>query len=206
MKRPEKKSPSPKEAAESGSEMRIIGGHHRGRKLRYSGDVRTRPMKDRIREAVFNLLRNDVAGTLAIDLFAGTGALGLEALSRGSLQALFIERHFPTAKIIQENARSLGIEAQCRVLPGSAFFWARKPDASLNMPWLVFCSPPYAFYQEQWENMRDLIQGLLAASPPGSIFVVEATDAFDHTLLPQSVDWETRIYPPAMICLGRKVK
>ncbi len=60
--------------------LRIIGGVHRGRKLEYSGDPRTRPMKDRVREAVFNLLGPDVAGKYVIDLFAGTGALGLEAL------------------------------------------------------------------------------------------------------------------------------
>src|SRR5947207_6491605 len=77
--------------------LRIIGGSLRGRKISYSGEVRTRPMKDRVREAVFNLLGAQVAGTQAIDLFAGTGALGLEALSRGAAQATFIDRHLPTA-------------------------------------------------------------------------------------------------------------
>ena len=63
--------------------VRIIGGKFRGRKLEYSGDPRTRPMKDRVREALFNLLGHGVEGKVAIDLFAGTGALALEALSRG---------------------------------------------------------------------------------------------------------------------------
>src|SRR6478736_322408 len=77
--------------------LRIVGGTLRGRKLQYSGDVRTRPMKDRVREAVFNLLGPQVAGSHAIDLFAGTGALGIEAISRGATKATFIERHLPTA-------------------------------------------------------------------------------------------------------------
>src|SRR5688572_16458652 len=84
--------------------LRIIGGSMRGRKLKYSGEARTRPMKDRVREAVFNLLGTTVEGCYVIDLFAGTGALGLEAISRGATGATFIERHFPTAKVIEENA------------------------------------------------------------------------------------------------------
>src|SRR5271154_4383856 len=88
--------------------LRIIGGRFRGRKLEYSGDPRTRPMKDRVREALFNLLSTAVKGKVAIDLFAGTGALGLEALSRGAARAVFIERHRPTAQTIGRNAAALG--------------------------------------------------------------------------------------------------
>src|ERR1041384_3149877 len=88
------------------SELRIIGGDMRGRKIGYHGDPRTRPMKDRVREAVFNLVESD--GVYAIDLFAGTGALGLEAISRGASGALFIERHFPTARLVEQNAQQLG--------------------------------------------------------------------------------------------------
>src|SRR6186713_2214397 len=84
--------------------LRIIGGTLRHRKLQYSGDLRTRPMKDRVREAVFNLLGPQIKGTHAIDLFAGTGALGLEAVSRGASRATLIERHLPTAKLIEQNA------------------------------------------------------------------------------------------------------
>ena len=88
--------------------VRIIAGCFRGRKLHYSGDPRTRPMKDRVRQALFNRLGPDVEGTLAVDLFAGTGALGLEALSRGATRAILIEQHRPTARDLQRrrgNAR-----------------------------------------------------------------------------------------------------
>ena len=75
--------------------LRIIGGEFRGRRLHYSGDRRTRPMKDRLREAVFNLIGPDIRGKHAIDLFAGTGALALESLSRGAKSATLIEQHHP---------------------------------------------------------------------------------------------------------------
>ena len=83
--------------------LRIIGGRFRGRKLAYSGDPRTRPMKDRVREALFNLLGRAVEGKTAIDLFAGTGALAFEALSRGAARAVAIELHRPTARLILDD-------------------------------------------------------------------------------------------------------
>src|SRR4029453_14397542 len=84
--------------------LRIVGGKLRGRALAYSGDEPTRPMKDRVREAVFNLLGPGVQGAHALDLFAGTGALGLEAISRGAARATFLERHLPTCRLIEQNA------------------------------------------------------------------------------------------------------
>ena len=86
--------------------LRIVGGKLRGRPLAYSGDQRTRPMKDRVREAVFNLLGPAVVGSHAIDLFAGTGALGLEAISRGAVRATFLERHLPTCADRAERGRA----------------------------------------------------------------------------------------------------
>lgn len=185
----------------SPTELRIIGGDLRGRKLEYHGDPRTRPMKDRVREAVFNLV--EPKGCFAIDLFAGTGALGLEAISRGAKGALFIERHFPTVKLIEQNARQLGIEDRCRVSAGSSLVWARRPDAPLDLPWLVFCSPPYDFYASRTGEMIDLIERMIAAAPPRSTLVVESDERLDLTLLPQATAWETRVYLPALISIFR---
>jgi len=123
-KKPHPPSRQPPEDQRGVVGLRIIGGDLRGRKLQYSGDFRTRPMKDRVREAVFNLLGESVRGTLAIDLFAGTGALGLEAISRGADRAIFIERHWPTAKLIEENAAAIGIRDRVEVVFGDAFTWS----------------------------------------------------------------------------------
>ena len=91
------------------TDVRIIGGEFRGRRLRYHGDPVVRPMKHRTREAIFNLVTTDAEGRHVIDLFAGTGALGLEALSRGAASATFIEKHVPSARVIEENIRTLGV-------------------------------------------------------------------------------------------------
>ena len=97
------------EAAGRDPDVRIIGGQFRGRRLRYHGDPVVRPMKHRTREAIFNLVTTDAVGRHVIDLFAGTGALGLEALSRGAASATFIEKHVPSARVIEENIRTLDV-------------------------------------------------------------------------------------------------
>jgi len=184
--------------------IRIIGGKHRGRTLQYSGDLRTRPMKDRVREAVFNLVGPDIKYMYAIDLFAGTGALGLEAVSRGALGVTLIERHLPTAKIIEQNAATIGVKEQTKVVFGDAFRWGKTPTAPSDHPWVVFCSPPYEFYVSRQQDMLDMIGRLIEKSPPGSCLVIEADEHFDMQLLPPEIDWDVRKYFPAFVAIGSK--
>jgi 16S rRNA (guanine966-N2)-methyltransferase len=162
-------------------------------------------MKDDIRESVFNLVGGWLPGKLAIDLFAGTGAVGLEALSRGALQAILIERHFPTAEIIRHNVAALGAGATASVVASDTFYWARQflCDPPRDSPWAVFCSPPYAFYVERCVEMLALIESLFNAAPPDSVFVVESDGRFDARRLPQDDQWRTREYPPAVIHVWR---
>jgi 16S rRNA (guanine966-N2)-methyltransferase len=180
-------------------ELRIVGGRFRGRKLLYSGDPRVRPMKDRLREAVFNLLGPDIEGKHAIDLFAGTGALALEALSRGAARATLIEQHFPTAKIIQQNIAALGVEQIAQVVTSSVFYWQDHRDQLGVDPWAVFCSPPYDFYVERTQQMLDLVSGLIQSAPGRSVFVVESDRRFDFDRLPHAEAWNVRPYPPAVV-------
>ena len=189
-------------------ELRIIGGLHRGRKLVYSGDPRTRPMKDRVREAVFNLIGSDVAGKVALDLFAGTGALGLEALSRGALGALFLEQHFPSADLIRRNAASLDLTDKIEVAPADTFIYFRRgvnlPGMFQSSAWIVYCSPPFEFYLSRRDEMLDLIGKLLAAAPAESLFVVESDARFEFDALPEAESWDVREYPPARVGILRK--
>ena len=97
--------------------LRIVGGSLRGSKIAYTGDSLTRPMKDRVREAVFNLIGPCVKDKSAVDLFAGTGALGLEAISRGARQAVMVERHFPSARLIEQNATALNVAEKRKLSP-----------------------------------------------------------------------------------------
>ncbi len=189
-----------------GTTLRIVGGKFRGRRIEYSGDLRTRPMKDRVREAVFNLVGPRIAGKLAIDLFAGTGAIGLEALSRGAARALFLERHFPTAAILSKNAATLDASDRCEVLPADTFIWARRELPSPALPWVVFCSPPFELYTARRDDMQRLLDCLWNAAPAGSVLVVEADASFDFRTLPAPDLWDVRRYPPAMIGLAEKEK
>jgi len=185
--------------------LRIIGGHLRGSAITYTGDPRTRPMKDRVREALFNLVGPAVKGMHAIDLFAGTGALGLEALSRGAARATFIERHFPTARIIEQNIAALNMGDASEVYAGDTFLWIRlKHDWTeiANRPWLVLCSPPYDFYDQRTDDMLGLLRDLRERAPQGSLFAVEADGRFDFDLLTDLGAWDVRAYPPAVVGIG----
>jgi len=181
--------------------LRIIGGSLRGRKLAYTGDVRTRPMKDRVREAVFNLLGSQVKGSHAVDLFAGTGALGIEALSRGAQRATFIERHLPTANLVKQNAAALGISDQTEIIFGDAFRFTADIRPIGDEPLTIFCSPPYDFYIERKPEMLALIARWTCICPAGSQIVVEADERFDLRELPNHEQWDVRTYSPAMVAI-----
>ena len=152
----------------------------------------TRPMKQRVREAVFNLLGPDVAGKHAIDLFAGTGALGFEALSRGAVSATFVERHFPTAGAIKRNAGALGVLPQCTVLAANTLLWSKRLPELPATAWVVFCSPPYELYISHAAEMLALVEQLLVHAPAESQFVVEADERFDFGQLPSADRWDVR--------------
>lgn len=157
-------------------------------------------MKDRLREAVFNVLGTDVEGRIAIDLFAGTGALGLEAISRGAERAILIERHFPTAQLIQRSVRELGVADRAEVVFGDAFTWSQqyRPPPAARL--LVFCSPPYDFYRTRGRAMRELVRHWMEL-PADTLLVVEAEADFDWQQLPLADTWQVRPYPPASIGL-----
>ena len=121
--------------------MRIVGGNLRGRVLRAPAGAATRPTSEKVREALFNIL-GSVAGDHVLDLFAGSGALGLEALSRGAAHATFVDLARPALIAIRGNLRELGLADRATVVPGDAVASAaRLPPAP---PWrLVFVDPPY---------------------------------------------------------------
>jgi 16S rRNA (guanine(966)-N(2))-methyltransferase RsmD len=183
--------------------LRIIGGSFRGRKLLYDGRRGTRPMKDRVREAVFNLLGPGVRGQHAIDLFAGTGALGLEAISRGAAGATFVEQHYPTAELIQRNISLLGVEHVCQVISANTFAWTRTSPEMPIAQWLVLCSPPYDYYVERTEEMLALVGYWIDKAPVGSQIAVEADRRFDFGCLPDPERWQVRAYSPAVVGIYR---
>ena len=200
-KQPSTRPLPPRQESHRDASLRIIGGKFGGRKLACSGDPRTRPMKDRVREAVFNLVGPEIAGMHAIDLFAGTGAIGLEALSRGAARATLVERHFPTVRLIRQNAAALGVEDRTETVGADTFLWARDQPASSAAAWAVFCSPPYDFYVDRQGDMLGLIDSFVRRAPAGSVVVVEADERFEFATLPRPDDWDVRSYPPSVVGL-----
>ena len=181
--------------------LRIIGGKFRGRTIRYHGDPGTRPMKERVREAVFNLVGPAVKGKFAVDLFAGTGAMALEAISRGADRAILIERSFPCARAIHENAELLGVAEKITIETADTFVWRRRHPVLGDAPLLVFCCPPYDYYLNRAAEMSDLVCQMIQAAPAGSLVVVECDRRFDTQTLPEADRWDIREYPPAVVCM-----
>lgn len=170
----------------------------------YNGDPQTRPMKDRVREAIFNLIGPDIQDKHALDLFAGTGVVGFEAISRGAAKATMLERHFPTARSIRDNAELLDVKGRVEVAAGDSFVWVKRLKEAGPLPWVVFCCPPYSLYIVRQADQLDMIDRLLRLAPPESIFVVESDERFDPALLPDAENWDVRNYPPTIVALYRK--
>ena len=198
-----------KSAMRQPTHLRIVGGEHRGRKIDFDGNPATRPMKDRVREAVFNLVGPAVKGKLIIDLFAGTGAMALEALSRGAAKAIAIERRFPTSQVILQNASLLAYQGKLDVITGDTFRWWNSSGRKLDRTgsWLVFCCPPFAMYLDRTGEMMDLLGNVLREAPEASLIVVECDTRFDTDRLSDiggPAEWDVRKYPPAVVAMLEK--
>jgi len=123
--------------------MRVIAGEFRRRLLKSVPGLDTRPTPDRMREALFNILAPCIEGASFADLYAGTGAVGIEALSRGARSVLFVEADRTAVGVIRQNLKTLGIEARADVRQGKAGLLAAKLDADI-----VFLDPPYGLERE----------------------------------------------------------
>jgi 16S rRNA (guanine966-N2)-methyltransferase len=143
--------------------MRIVAGAFRGRELAAPRSDRIRPTSDRLRETMFNILAHayddPVAEARVIDLFAGTGALGLEALSRGARHALFVDDGAEARGLIRANIEALGLAGRARVLEADAVAALRGPGEYD----LVFLDPPYAAAGSLEGPLARGLPGLLAA-------------------------------------------
>jgi 16S rRNA (guanine966-N2)-methyltransferase len=123
------------------NEVRIISGLWKGRKLRFTATADLRPSLGRVRETLFNWLVAELPGASCLDLFAGSGALGFEALSRGAAGVTLVEKNRQAAAILHDNARRLGAET-AQIFTGSAQRFLREPPEA---PWdIVFFDPPFA--------------------------------------------------------------
>ncbi|HWQ52377.1 MAG TPA: 16S rRNA (guanine(966)-N(2))-methyltransferase RsmD [Bryobacteraceae bacterium] len=139
--------------------MRVIGGEFRSRRLKSIPGMATRPTPDRLRETLFNVLAPSIERAVFLDAYAGTGAVGIEALSRGAARAIFLERSRPAAAVLRENLRALGLEERSRVEQSPA-----ATALARNRADIVFLDPPYEQEGEYSAAMR-----ALAADPPALV-------------------------------------
>lgn len=137
--------------------VRIIAGQYGGRTIEGSGTDRTHPMGERIRNAVFNTLNDRLEGAVVLDAFAGSGALGLEALSRGARAATFVERDRIAQKIIEKNIQTLNVAEKTKLIKAPVASWLSTLKTDENgMYDLIFVDPPY--HDPQFSTVFKLIR------------------------------------------------
>ena len=134
--------------------VRVIGGEARGRTLKSVPGKGTRPITDRVKEALFNILGRQIEGARVLDLFGGTGAVGIEALSRGAAHATFVEKAGKAYRVLRDNVRTVGFDDRAKVVHGDAFaFLQREPEVPYD---IVYIAPPQ--YKGLWRKALEMLE------------------------------------------------
>jgi 16S rRNA (guanine966-N2)-methyltransferase len=184
--------------------MRIVGGKHKGRSLAAPKGQATRPTSDRVREAIFNILVHgvdgfDIEGARVLDLFAGTGAMGLEALSRGARFCQFVDDSTEARGLIGRNADALGLIGQCKIWRRDA---TRLGPCAPTPPFdLAFADPPYDKGLAA-KALAALTEGGWVAE--GGIVVVEESDRAKLDLPEGFDEIDRRVYGETQVVIGRR--
>jgi 16S rRNA (guanine966-N2)-methyltransferase len=183
--------------------MRIIAGIRRGHTIQGPAATQsTRPTSDMVRESIFNIIGPEVEDRPVIDLFAGTGALGLEALSRGGTFATFVEKKGQNAALIRKNLATLRFEGMGEVVVTNAYTWVHQfePPADSG-PMNVFLDPPYRDYEQHPKKIRTMLSTLVERLPKCSTIVAEAGARAVPELLPDPELWDLRRYGGTVVAI-----
>lgn len=174
-------------------ELRIVAGSLRGRKLTCVVSEKLRPAPQMVREALFSILGDSVPGRPFYDLFAGTGAVGIEALSREASRAVFVERDFRFAEALEKHLQAFDVAGRAAVLRADVYRWAERWPGE-SEPANVFIGPPYPDFQRRFDNLVLLIADLQRKLAPGSVLVLQSEDKLLGEKLPGDRPWKTRRY------------
>ena len=160
--------------------MRVIAGKYKGRTLLCPSGLRVRPTADPMRETIFNLLGDAVDGSRALDVFAGVGTLGIEALSRNAREVHFVERDRTALRYLRKNLDGIAVKEEAAVFAGDAFRVMKRLHAEGRMYDLFFCDPPYG------EDLTQRVLSQESESPvvePGGMLVIQrhAKDGVDRS-------------------------
>jgi 16S rRNA (guanine966-N2)-methyltransferase len=170
--------------------VRVVAGEFKGRRLVAPRGTRTRPTADRVREALFSML-GDVSGARVLDLYAGSGALGIEAVSRGAESALFVERDARAVDALRRNLEATGARGTVRKQDVARFL--ARPEGTFD---LVFCDPPYDVASAAAAALADALPALLDKDAR----IVTESDKRNPLLLPLPLDLE-RTYGDTRIAI-----
>ena len=158
------------------TEIRIVAGNLRGRKLRCDVHPDMRPTPQAVREALFSILGDAVPGRPFFDVFAGTGVVGLEALSRGASHVTFVERDFRLTDAIDKHLREFGVGGQARVSRSDVYRWIERWEAPAE-PVTVFLSPPFGDFERRPDELYAVLKELRQRVGPGSVVVLQAEES-----------------------------
>jgi 16S rRNA (guanine966-N2)-methyltransferase len=174
----------------------VVAGAFRGRRLQAPRGTRTRPTADRVREAIFSIL-GTVEGTRVLDLFAGSGALGIEALSRGAAEAVFVDSAPRAVAAVRRNLAAIEVEATVQRRDASAFLseWVGRSKPGFD---LVFVDPPYSSRGRLGERLDELLPGAITDSAR----IVTESDKRAPLRLTLPLELE-RIYGDTLIAIHR---
>lgn len=182
--------------------MRITGGTFRGRALRVPKSDAIRPTQDRVREALFNILAPEIPGADFLDLFAGCGAVGLEALSRGAASATFVERDRRHLAVLSENVRALGAKATVAVASDAYRYIASYSGPGFS---IGFADPPYALGEERGYASFLATLAERGVIRPDGLFVAEMTAVQKAEETPGWDLLRDRVYGKTRLCVWRRL-
>jgi 16S rRNA (guanine(966)-N(2))-methyltransferase RsmD len=174
--------------------MRVIGGEFRSRALKSLPGLGVRPTPDRLREALFNILAPKIEGKIFADLYAGTGAVGIEALSRGAATAIFVEQKHAAVRVIHDNLKVLGLQERAKVYEGRVTAVVPRLQAGI-----VFLDPPYPLdkeYAAALTLLADRAPELVIAQHPPRVKLEEAYGMLHRVRVLKQGDNELSFYKP----------
>jgi 16S rRNA (guanine966-N2)-methyltransferase len=175
------------------TEIRIVAGSLRGRKVSCEVNPQLRPTPQMVREAMFSILGNAIPGRVFVDVFAGTGVVGLEALSRGAAGAYFIERDVRLANSIEQHLKRFELKERARLYRTDVYRWlaAWQPPAE---PVNVFLSPPFADLHERPEVLLEGLKQLQGKVAADSVIVLQSERGAPLEEMSEMQEWELRRY------------
>lgn len=175
------------------TQIRIVAGSLRGRKLTCTVNANLRPTPQMVREALFSILGNAVPDRPFIDIFAGTGVVGLEAVSRGASTVTFIERDFRLIGDLERHIDEFGVGEQARIARTDVYRWIERWQAP-DEPVTVFLSPPFRDFENRLDDLLNVIAQLQQRVSPGSVIVLQAESNVPLEELPARIEWDERRY------------